>query len=163
MENQKNNELFVENADWSKFSISPNLFLRIIESKEQLASFLSSTPKSIQKIDLSKFTNEQLDHINEISSIWEFDIWESNWGYFFTIKWLHDVTDWFIWYTPELLGYWDSVIDAFDSFYNKLIDCPDWVVYTDKWYKDYYWDDVSSKFLEKRFTERKQKNSSPQK
>lgn len=141
--------------DWTSFSVSPEFFLQIAQSKKTLASFLSSTPKTLKDIDFWLLGDEQLNRLKEISSIWEFDIWEHNWMFCFTIKWLHDVTDGFIWYTPELIWYWDDFVQAFDNFYAKLIECPDWVVYTKTWYNDFRWDEKKQQFVAYKFTERK--------
>lgn len=151
---ERSKELSI-NKDWTSFSISPEFFLQIIQSKKNLASFLSSTPKTLQDINLGLLNDEQLRHFKEISSIGEFDIWERDWKFFFTIKWLHDVTDGFIWYTPELIGYGDDFTKAFHDFYTKLIACPDWVVYTNTWYNDFLWDEEKQQFRVCKFTERK--------
>ena len=155
MDSTENSKELSINKEWTGFLISPEFFLQIAKSKKTLASFLSSTPKTLKDINFWLFNDEQLNHFKEISSIGEFDIWEHDWRFYFTIKWLHDVTDGFIWYTPELIWYGDDFFKSFDDFYAKLIDCPDWVVYMDTWYNDFLWDEEKQQFRVYKFTERK--------
>jgi len=76
MDSAENSQEISINKDGTSFSISPEFFLQIVQSKKDLASFLSATPKTLQDIHLELLNDRQLHHFKEISFIGEFDIGE---------------------------------------------------------------------------------------
>lgn len=130
----------------SSFEIPNSIIEKIEKSKNTVRELLSSNCADIQNMDIS---DNMLDPLQEISEIWEFDIWKNKDGSrFFTIKWLYDVVDWFVWAAYPIIGSWSSGENAFNDFYKKFLDCSDRVRYEDEWYKTFYYDEDKKKFKE---------------
>lgn len=136
------------NKEWNNsIDISQEFLERVKENQGYIKWLFLSIPKFLEDFDFKIITETQIKHLEEISEIWEFHIWELNGKIYFTIKWVHDITEWFIWYTPELVSYGDTILDAIDNFYNSLNDCPDWVLYSKKWFTDFKRDEEKQKYI----------------
>jgi hypothetical protein len=121
-----------------------NVLLDIEKTQKNLSSLLSSSPKKLQNI---KIPDSILHKLCEISEIGSLDIGEENGEWYITIRWLTDVTDWFIGHTLPMIGKGNNFEKAFNDFYYKLSHCPDRVIQDEEWHTSFSYNKKEHKFV----------------
>lgn len=142
--------------NWSERDISAATILKISlnskSTKDDMIELLASSPKKIEEIEIS---DDILDKLHKISEVGALEIWDNKGKWFITIKWLTDITDWFIGHTLPIPGKGKTFKEAFNDFYDNLVQCPDRVVEDEEWYTDFSYDENKKKFIPDHKTVRK--------